>query len=152
MKGRNMKKFKHILVPVDFSDASGRAFSIAVDLADELGAEVKVIFIYQIQAQYMIDGGLYTPEFDQDEELKKCEKELDEFVKKHIKKDINISKEVRTGVPDTEILQIAGEYQADLIVMGTHGRTGLSHLIMGSVTENVLRHANVPLLSVRQAD
>ena len=143
-----MASFQRILVPVDFSDASERALSTAINLASDLGAEIKVIHIHQVQTQYMIEGGLYAPELDEDELMEKREKELEKFVASH-QRDINISREVRAGIPETEILEIAGEFQADLIVMGTHGRTGLSHILMGSVTENVLRHTDVPILSVR---
>lgn len=146
-----MASFKRILVPVDFSDASGRALATALDLAADLGAEIKVIHIHQVQAQYMIEGGLYAPELDEDELIEKRKKELDKFVEEH-KRDLDIAREVRAGLPEKEILDIARDFKADLIVMGTHGRTGLSHLLMGSVTENVLRHADVPILSVRQPD
>lgn len=146
-----MASFKRILVPVDFSDASKRALSTALGLAGELGAEIKVIHIHQVQTQYMIEGGLYAPELDEDELMEKRKKELDKFVEEH-QRDVSLSKEVRAGLPEREILQIAREFKADLIVMGTHGRTGLSHLLLGSVTENVLRHAEAPILSVRQPD
>jgi nucleotide-binding universal stress UspA family protein len=146
-----MASFKRILVPVDFSDASERALSAALGLASDLGAEIKVVHIHQVQTQYMIEGGLYAPELDEEELMEKREKELDNFIETH-KGDMNIAREVRAGIPETEILEIAKEFQADLIVMGTHGRTGLSHLLMGSVTENVLRHTNVPILSVRNPD
>ena len=146
-----MASFKRLLVPVDFSDASKRALSTALNLAGELGAEIKVIHIHQVQTQYMIEGGLYAPELDEDELIEKRKMELDKFVEAH-KPGVSVAKEVRAGIPETEILDIAKEFQADLIVMGTHGRTGLSHLLMGSVTENVLRHTDVPILSVRQPD
>ena len=146
-----MASFKRILVPVDFSDASGRALDTALGLAADLGAEIKVIHIHQVQAQYMIEGGLYAPELDEDELIEKRKKELDNFVAEH-KGDPDMAREVRAGLPEKEILDIAGDFKADLIVMGTHGRTGLSHLLMGSVTENVLRHSEVPILSVRQPD
>ena len=146
-----MASFKRILVPVDFSDASARALNTALDLASDLKAEVKIIHIHQVQTQYMIEGGLYAPELDEDELMEKRKKELANFVEGQ-KGDVSISQEVRAGIPETEILEIAGEFQADLIIMGTHGRSGLSHLLMGSVTENVLRHTDVPILSVRQRD
>jgi len=144
-----MKTFKRLLVPVDFSDASVAAFSAAMDLCTALGGEMKVVHIHQLQVPYVGDGGFYVPEMDEDEVLKEREKELEDFVKQQGSADVGISREVRLGDPETEINEMAGEYQADMIIMGTHGRTGLSHLLMGSVTESVLRHANVPILAVR---
>ena len=142
-----MASFKRILVPVDFSDASGRALDTALGLAADLGAEIKVIHIHQVQAQYMIEGGLYAPELDEDELIEKRKKELDKFVEEH-KRDLDIAREVRAGLPEKEILDIAGDFKADLIVMGTHGRTGLSHLLMGSVTERTIGYAECPVLVV----
>ncbi|MEJ2760771.1 MAG: universal stress protein [Gammaproteobacteria bacterium] len=144
-----MKTYKRLLVPVDFSDASVAAFTAARDLCAALEGEMKVVHIHQLQVPYVGDGGFYVPEMDEDEVLKERENELADFVKKHGENDVEISREVRLGDPETEINEMAGEYQADLIIMGTHGRTGLSHLLMGSVTESVLRHANVPILAVR---
>lgn len=144
-----MKAFKHLLVPIDFSDASVAAFATAIDLAQTLGADIKVIHIHQLQVPYVGDGGFYVPEMDEDEVLEERKSELDAFVQKHGSNDITITQEVRLGDPETEITEIAGEVKADMIVMGTHGRSGLSHLLMGSVTENVLRHTNVPVTVVR---
>jgi len=145
-----MKAFKRLLVPIDFSDASISAFSTALDLAAALAAEIRVIHIHQLQVPYVGDGGFYVPEMDEDEAQEERKKELDEFVKKHGSGDITIDSEVRLGDPETEINEVADEFQVDLIVMGTHGRSGLSHLLMGSVTENVIRHTNVPVMVVRQ--
>lgn len=144
-----MKTFKRLLVPVDFSDASDAAFNTALDLSQALGAEVKVIHVHQLQVPYVGDGGFYVPEMDEDELLKEREKELETFVKEKGDTKVNVEREVRLGDPETEINEIAKEYNADMIIMGTHGRTGLSHLLMGSVTESVLRHANVPIMAVR---
>ncbi|MEX2523678.1 MAG: universal stress protein [Gammaproteobacteria bacterium] len=146
-----MIAFKRILVPIDFSDASIAAFVNALDLAGALDAEIRVIHIHQLQVPYVGDGGFYVPEMDEDEALEERRKELEEFVKKHANgSSLTINQEVRLGDPETEINEMADEFQVDLVVMGTHGRSGLSHLLMGSVTENVLRHTNVPVMVVRQ--
>ena len=144
-----MKAFKHLLVPIDFSDASVAAFTTAIDLAQTLGADIKVIHIHQLQVPYVGDGGFYVPEMDEDEVLEERKTELDAFVQKHGGSDNTITQEVRLGDPESEITEVAEEVKADMIVMGTHGRSGLSHLLMGSVTENVLRHTNVPVTVVR---
>lgn len=145
-----MKAFKRLLVPIDFSDASVSAFTTALDLAAALDAEIRVIHIHQLQVPYVGDGGFYVPDMDEDEALEERKKELEDFVTKHGSGNTTIKQEVRLGDPETEINEMADEGQTDLIVMGTHGRSGLSHLLMGSVTENVLRHTNVPVMVVRQ--
>lgn len=144
-----MNTFKRLLVPVDFSDASVAAFNTALDLCSAVGGEIKVVHVHQLQVPYVGDGGFYVPEMDEDELLKEREKELETFVNDNGKAGVTVEREVRLGDPETEINEIAKEYQADLIVMGTHGRTGLSHLLMGSVTESILRHAEVPIMAVR---
>ncbi len=145
-----MKTYKRLLVPIDFSDASVAALSTALDLAHSLDAEIRTIHVHQLQVPYVGDGGFYVPEMDEDEVLEERRNELDTFIKQQGDSDINIMQEVRLGDPETEINEIADEYQVDMIVMGTHGRSGLSHLLMGSVTESVLRHTNVPVLVIRQ--
>lgn len=145
-----MTTYKRLLVPVDFSDASVAALATARDLCQALGAEIRVIHVHQLQVPYVGDGGFYVPEVDEEEVMEERKRELESFVEQHGDPNINITSEVRLGDPETEINAIADEFKADMIIMGTHGRSGLSHLLMGSVTESVLRHANVPLLAVRQ--
>lgn len=144
-----MTAFKRLLVPIDFSDASIAAFKTAMEFSKSLDAEIRAIHIHQLQVPYVGDGGFYVPEMDEDEALEEHKKELEAFVSKHGEKGITVTQEVRIGDPETEINEIAQESEADMIVMGTHGRSGLSHLLMGSVTESVLRHTNVPVTVVR---
>jgi len=145
-----MTTFKRLLVPVDFSDASVAALATAQDLCRALDAEIRVVHVHQLQVPYVGDGGFYVPEVDEEEIMEERKQELETFVKQHGDAQISISSEVRLGDPETGINEIADEFKADMIIMGTHGRSGLSHLLMGSVTESVLRHANVPLLAVLQ--
>ena len=144
-----MNAFKHLLVPIDFSEASTNAFLTAKQLALPLEAQISVIHIHQLQVPYVGDGGFYVPEMDETEVLEERKSELAAFVEKHGEKDLKISWDVRLGDPESEINEVADELGVDMIIMGTHGRSGLSHLLMGSVTESVLRYANVPILAVR---
>jgi nucleotide-binding universal stress UspA family protein len=76
-------------------------------------------------------------------------KALDNFVEKRISRDINLVPVVRFGNPALEIRKFAEEEGMDLVVMATHGRTGLRHIVMGSVAEKVVRQSNVPVLTVK---
>jgi nucleotide-binding universal stress UspA family protein len=77
-------------------------------------------------------------------------KKLDEFINNHSTLEINITTVTYTGFPHVEIINSAKEVNADMIVMGTHGRTGLSHVLLGSVAERVIRTSDIPVLTVRK--
>ena len=77
-------------------------------------------------------------------------KKLDEFVKNNASSKINITTGIYEGIPHVEIIRSADENKADIIVMGTHGRTGLSHVLLGSVAERVIRTSSIPVLSIRE--
>jgi len=96
-----------------------------------------------------LHGG--DPHIQERELVEDSRKETDEFVKKHAghKKGIKIEVELREGEPAHEILEAVKAKGIDLIVIGTHGRTGLAHAVMGSVAERVVREATCPVLTVR---
>ncbi len=145
-----MSEYRLILCPVDFSKASQRAFETAVDLAARLGAELRVIHVYQLPASALPEGVLETPADIEAVLEDRLTKQLDVFVKPGAARDVKITTGVCEGIPYVEIKEAADELGADMIVMGTHGRTGLAHLLLGSVAERVLRTANVPVLTVRE--
>jgi nucleotide-binding universal stress UspA family protein len=145
-----MAEYRLILSPVDFSQTSQRAFETALDLAARLNAEVRVMHVYQLPASALPEGVLQTPhdlEATVEEELRK---RLDEFVEQSTPKGVTVSTGLCEGVPYVEITRAAQELGADMIVIGTHGRTGLAHLMLGSVAERVLRTSEIPVLTVRQ--
>lgn len=146
-----MSRYNRILVPVDFSDASVEAIKAAIELALELNAELQVIHICQMHASDLLEGSMGDAITIESQSVSEAKKNLDEFIKNHVSNGISVSTSISTGDPHNEINQAAKELNADMIVMGTHGRTGLSHLVMGSVAENVLRHATVPVMSIRHA-
>jgi len=76
---------------------------------------------------------------------------LDKLVPNEMRQKVEVEPVIRQGVPFLEIVRVAAERKADLIVMGTHGRTGLAHALMGSVAEKVVRMAACPVLTVRHA-
>jgi nucleotide-binding universal stress UspA family protein len=145
-----MIKYQQLLCPIDFSGISDNAFQIAIDLAEQLKADLHVIHVFQFPASDFPDGIYDAP----DEAEAKIEVQLlnrlDEFVKNNATSKINITTGLYEGVPDVEIIRSADENNADMIVMGTHGRTGLSHVLLGSVAERVIHTSSIPVLTVRK--
>jgi universal stress protein A len=146
-----MKPIQRILCPVDFSDTSNHAVQYAADLAGPLGAEMHLVHVYQLPMYTMPDGALLAgPETAQrvmdtsQEALTKLADGAPEGVPVHT--------HLTEGLAHTEVERLAKEIGADLIVMGTHGRTGLGHLLLGSVAERVVRTSSVPVLTVRHPE
>ncbi len=147
---------KTILCPLDFSDNSVKALKAAVELAGRFKAKVilghVITDLPSIGAAYgMID---YNPpvsniEAFMDEMIKASEKEFDALIRKYSNDAVSFEKKISRGVAVDEIIRMAETENTDLIVLTTHGRTGLSRLLMGSVAEGVIRHAKCPVLSLR---
>jgi nucleotide-binding universal stress UspA family protein len=138
---------KKILIAVDDSPYSIKAASTGFALADSLQAMIAVLYVVD-KSREIINGDLgITPEQSRLALLKEAENVLEQYIKMYN----NIGKIIRftpEGLPETEILNIAREWEADLIVMGTHGRSGLDHILAGSVAEQVIRHAEIPVLVI----
>jgi universal stress protein A len=143
-----------ILVPVDFSPHAERAFSYAMTLAQRFGARVGLVHV--VEDPYVT--GAWTPEVyvpNVGELLEglmtSARQELGALKRSAAAVGIATDTAVTTGRPAHAILEHAKEGGFDLIVMGTHGRTGLSHVLMGSVAERVVRMAPCPVLTVHAA-
>jgi nucleotide-binding universal stress UspA family protein len=146
-----MIELRRILVPVDFSQHSQTALAFAAALAERFGAELVLLHVVQ-------DLALFLPEADTGmpvvmpptEQMTAAVREgLTRFLRDNRLEGRKVCEEVREGPPHAEIVAYAAENAIDLIVMGTHGRTGLSHMLLGSVTERVVRTAPCPVLTVR---
>jgi nucleotide-binding universal stress UspA family protein len=140
-----MLAFRNILVPTDFSASSSHAVDVAVDLARTFGAGLTLLHVYEIPS-YMYMGAwidIVTP-IEQ-----AAQAQLDAALASVRKLLPAARTELRCGVPWTQVLEVARESGADLVVMGTHGRTGVSHALLGSVAERIVRSADVPVLTVR---
>ena len=143
--------FNLILCAVDFSETSDRAFDYSVELARKLGAKIRVIHVFQISAT-ALPGGLLVAPIDYENMLQEqLQDRLDTYIENKKVKDVEITTDICEGIPYLEITQAATDVHADMIVVGTHGRTGLPHMLMGSVAERVVRTADVPVVSVRWA-
>ena len=146
-----MIKLAHILVPTDFSDYSQTALKYGCELANRFGATLHVIHAVEEYRAFTPDSGmLLVPDYME---------QLNQAAERELQKlpdpdwfsggDDRVVRGVRQGNPFVEVVRYAKENEIDLIVIGTHGRTGLTHALMGSVAEKVVRKATCPVLTVR---
>lgn len=143
-------KLKRVLVPVDFSDCSKKALAYAVPFAKQFGAEIVIIYVVQ---PYPPVPEMTAVDFDAilTQARKGGEGELAKL-RESITDDVTIKTVLRVGRPDLEIVRAADELNADLILLSTHGRTGLGRVFLGSVAEHVTRYAHCPVLTVRERE
>ncbi len=148
-----MKEFKHILYATDFSESSGPAADYACYLARLSGAHVHVLHVVSELAderKSMVQPEAFS--ILEREVEKQAVTEMEAFCRDKFAGKATYSTEVMLGKPFQQILQLAEQGKMDLIVMGTHGRTGLEHVIVGSTAERVVRRAKIPVLTVRVQD
>lgn len=140
-----MLPIKTILHPTDFSAESESAFRLACDLASDYGASLVIMHV--VSAPALPGDGVIMPN------VTECQGELRRKLRdlEVPDKGVEVVRHLEEGNPATEILQMGLLCKADLIVMGTHGRSGLKRLMMGSVTEQVLRRSRCPVLTVAAA-
>jgi len=141
---------QNLLVPIDFGESSNEALATAVELSLKLGANLTLVHVYEIPA-YVYSGMTYATAdlFAPIEEA--ARNHLDETLAK-VKERIPEARGVlRRGVPAQEILAVIEQAHPDLVVMGTHGRQGVSRVLLGSVAERIIRLSTVPVLTVRGA-
>lgn len=145
-----MKKFSTILFANDFSAGSDYAFDFALSLAKQYAAKLVIVHVINEPVDLR---GFYVPHISFDNLEKEitegAEKMLVKFCNDNLKDFNNYEKYVLSGIPYEEIVKKAEESSADLIVMGTHGRKGMDHLLFGSTAERVVRGATVPVMTVR---
>lgn len=138
---------QHILAPVDFSDRSLDALEYAVQVAKQLKATVTILHVLE-PVTYGLDLTLiHTSE--RERTRARLEAELDALVHAVALEGLTVHRAIRGGTPADSLLHFIDENRCDLVVMGTHGRRGLSHLVNGSVAEAVLRRAPCPVLTVK---
>jgi nucleotide-binding universal stress UspA family protein len=145
-----MLELRHILCPIDFSDFSVRAYRHALSVAQHYRAELFVLNVVELW-QYPWAG--FTPGKYYDETcqhlLRKSEEKLQELVGTFTDHEIQPQLVVQQGTAADRILEFAGARRTDLIVMGTHGRRGFDRLVLGSVTERVMRKSSCPVVTIR---
>ena len=145
-----MKDFTTILVAVDFSDSSDNAFQMALTMAKRFSARLLVLHVINEPVDLR---GFYVPHIS----FEKLEEEIEEGAKKMMESFCrrnfhdfdNYECMIVPGLPYEQIISQAEDKSADLIVLGTHGRTGLDHVLFGSTAEKVVRKSSLPVLTVR---
>lgn len=145
-----------ILWPTDGSESSSKALEAAVEIAQKFNAKIYALQVVPPVPPLAVGASGYTQMavkgFDvplyQQELFKSTENQLSQTVLENIPQDINVVSEVKVGYPSDVIIEFARDKNIDLIVMATHGRTGLSRLMIGSVTEKTIRESNIPTLTI----
>jgi nucleotide-binding universal stress UspA family protein len=144
-----MKRSRHILYATDFSRASRPAFAKALELAKQDRARLVLLHVLMPPSPFL--GEELPASFVelQVRARREVERQLATLVAQAKKAGVRVEAQFTEGVPSEEILRAARRQRADLIVLGTHGRTGLGRIFMGSVAERVLQRATAPVLTVR---
>ena len=143
--------WKRIFCPIDFSDASRAAMEIAADLTKRFGGELVLLHAYPVPGYTFPDGSVVASPKMMQELADQAKRHLEEWrtEAERLVGAPRVSAETAIGEPAAEILEVARTRGAELVVMGTHGRTGLEHALMGSIAERVVRRAHCPVLTVR---
>lgn len=146
-----MSEIKKILVPIDFSNYSKNALKYAVNFAKKFDAKIYLVYVVEpvIYPSDFSMGQVTFPvtEVDLNDRAKE---ELDTLAKTEIGDDNKVETVVKTGKPFVEINETASELDIDLIIIATHGHTGMEHLLFGSTAEKVVRKAPCPVLTLRE--
>jgi universal stress protein A len=145
-----MMQIRTILVPTDFSEYA--ALTWARQMAVDSHAKIVLFHAAVPISPFAFPDSVYLPELRRVEEqmLTDAETRMAECVKKQESSAVVVETRVVVGEPVSEICQAVSREQADLIIMGSHGRTGLAHVLLGSVAERVIRHASCPVLVARK--
>jgi nucleotide-binding universal stress UspA family protein len=140
---------RKILVPIDFSEFSHKSLDYAAAFALQSGAEI--VLLHVVPLNY-VDAEVIAFDFSKLEKqaAASCEARLQRLREQRVDPALQCTVKVVTGRPVEEIVAAARSFGADMIVMSTHGYTGLKHAFLGSTTENVVRYAPCPVLTLRQ--
>lgn len=148
--GHIVKPFEKILTAIDFSENSEFAFEYAVTMAKQFNAELIVMHVINEPVDLR---GFYVPHISFEQLEKEIEegaaKMMENFCSSRLGSFQNYTTAIVSGIPYDEIIRKADEVGASLIVLGTHGRTGLDHILFGSTAERVVRSANCPVMTIR---
>lgn len=140
-----MITFHHILVPIDFGGASNRALELALEMAEKFDSKLTLVHTYEVSAPFA--EGLYWPA---DPLVAEAKRALDNAHSGVKARRPDADAVLARGPAWEQTLEIARERGADLIVMGTHGRRGVSRALLGSQAERVVRLSPVPVLTVSE--
>ncbi|MGQ3685970.1 MAG: universal stress protein [Candidatus Loosdrechtia sp.] len=148
-----MLKIEKILFPTDFSSYAKHALKYALDFAVDHGAKLYIIHVIPKLNLLAGPGGTSYPLSELYNEIEsESLKQLGHMVPKRFLEKITVENIVVRGVPFVEIAKAAKKHDIDLIIIATHGRTGLSHALIGSTAEKVVRNAPCPVLCVKHPE
>jgi len=146
-----MINIKNILCPVDHSDCSKEALKYAVSFAIKDNSKLYLLHVIDIRT-FDESINAMTPQIPDDKTLAQLKTKLLDCIPEEIRDDMDVEALVVQGIPFVEIISTAKKNDVDMIVLGSHGRTGITHMMMGSVSEKVVRKAPCPVLTVRRSD
>lgn len=148
-----MIKLKKILYPTDFSESSLEAMKYAVTFARDYKA--RLILMHVVNEQIFSEGlnlpRLAAPEALEQELVAEATRQMRTLIPADVRAGVDVEHVILRGMPFLEIIRYAKANEVDLIVIGTHGRSGMEHIIFGSTAEKVVRKAPCPVLSVKPA-
>ena len=144
-----MIKLDNILIPTDFSDYSRPAAEYACALAKQLGGKIHVVHVFESPIMAMLSPDDPFPETLLADMEGNANKKLHAWYFPELEQIADVTRALIHGSPFVEILRYSRDNNIDLIVLGTHGRSGLMHVLIGSVAEKIVRKASCPVLTVR---
>lgn len=147
-----MIQLKHILHPTDFSEPAESAMNYALALCERFDAELHALYVLPSTIAVPLSPGSFAPPAlaeAQQQHRREAAELLAALVPSNWEEQHSVHHVTREGAPFLSIIEYAREADIDLIVLGTHGRSGLSHMLLGSVAEKVVRKAPCPVLTVR---
>jgi universal stress protein A len=151
MTMKKQLKPRKILVPIDFSGRSKEALPYAALYAEQFRASICLVHVVE-PAPFMSDLQDVPIALSDKQVAQKARTDLEALAVEELAPAIPVEQVVRTGKPYYEIIEAAKELKADLIILSTHGYTGLKHTLLGSTAERVVRHAHCPTLVVRKSE
>lgn len=144
-----MANFQRILLASDFSETSACAVEHAVLMAKTFGAALHVLHVVENEIPAIMDGLAYLPQNYFEEIERQSAEQLERVISREDRDKLPVTLAMRRGASFLEIIRYAREQKMDLIVLGTHGRGALAHVLLGNVAEKVVRKAPCAVLTVR---
>jgi nucleotide-binding universal stress UspA family protein len=142
-------EIRRILVPVDFSEHAAGVLEWAAHLAEEHGSRLILLHAYHLPVEFQQLEGAYLPPDFWSSVKTEAQQSLARYAEDLDRRGLEVETAVREGYPAAVIVDEAASQPADLIVIGTHGLSGLKHLLLGSIAERVVQKAPCPVLTVK---
>ena len=142
---------KKVLVPIDFSDYSKSALKYAAEFAQKFSADMFLVYVVEpvIYPPDFSMGQIAIPSVNAEWDIK-AKEELDKLAGSEIPDSVKVLTIIKTGKPFIEIIETAAEEDVDIIIIATHGHSGMEHILFGSTAEKVVRKAPCPVLTLRE--